>query len=95
MALLYYWRPDNYLRDRDFGFGYHLNQNNPLLTTLQENDSLWAFTRRQRDGIYVLGCRANRSRGDPERPEVSLWAYRVWADLNQLPQLGLDSHDRS
>jgi hypothetical protein len=25
--VLYYWRPDNYLRDRRFGFGYHLNQN--------------------------------------------------------------------
>src|SRR5215831_10470997 len=26
MPLLYYWRPDNYSRDRSFGFGYHLNQ---------------------------------------------------------------------
>ena len=26
MALLYYWRPDNYGRDLDFGAGYHLNQ---------------------------------------------------------------------
>jgi hypothetical protein len=26
MALLYYWRPDNYRRDLDFGAGYHLNQ---------------------------------------------------------------------
>lgn len=30
MALLYYWRPDNYQRDLDFGAGFHLNQGNPV-----------------------------------------------------------------
>jgi hypothetical protein len=31
MALLYYWRPDNYRRDLDFGAGFHLNQGSAVL----------------------------------------------------------------
>jgi hypothetical protein len=56
VPLLYYWRPGNYSRDREFGFGYHLNQNNALLTSMREGDSLWAFTRRRVDGLYVLAA---------------------------------------
>lgn len=55
MSVLYYWRPDNYIRDRKFGFGYHLNQNSPVLTSLQAGNSVWAFTR---DGLgrYILAA---------------------------------------
>ena len=53
-ALLYYWRPDNYARDRAFGFGYHLNQNSQAMDRAVPGDSLWAFTRRDRDSLYVL-----------------------------------------
>lgn len=55
MPLLYYWRPDNYLRDLDMGAGYHLNQANPLLRQVDLGDSLWAFTR-NRHGRYVLAA---------------------------------------
>src|SRR5438552_2231721 len=56
MPLLYYWRPDNYARDRRFGFGYHLNQNSPRMADASPGDSLWAFTRRRGDGLYVLAA---------------------------------------
>ena len=45
MALLYYWRPDNYRRDLDFGAGYHLNQGSAVLHHVEAGDSVWAFTR--------------------------------------------------
>jgi hypothetical protein len=56
MALLYYWRPDNYVRDRAFGFGYHLNQDSRRLAEMTAGDGIWAFTRRRRDGLYVLAA---------------------------------------
>ena len=56
MSLLYFWRLDNYRRDRVFGFGYHLNQNSPAMATVGPGDSLWAFTRRARDGLYLLAA---------------------------------------
>jgi hypothetical protein len=56
VPLLYYWRPDNYSRDREFGFGYHLNQNNALVSSVREGDSLWAFTRNKANGLYVLAA---------------------------------------
>ncbi len=56
MPLLYYWRWDNYIRDRAFGFGYHLNQNSAAMLQVQPGDSLWAFTRREPDKQYVLAA---------------------------------------
>lgn len=44
MPLIYYWRGDNYRRDLDYGAGYHLNQNIPLLHEIDAGDSLWACT---------------------------------------------------
>ena len=80
MPLLYYWRPDNYRRDLDQGAGFNLNQANPILHSIEQGDSLWAFSRTQ-DGRYVLAA------------ELVVWAktinptgfrygkYRVWGDL--------------
>lgn len=56
MPLLYYWRKDNYYTDLDMGAGYHLNQANPLLHSIDIGDSLWAFTR-SKIGDYVLVLR--------------------------------------
>lgn len=55
MDVLYFWRRDNYQRDQRFGFGYHLNQNSPVLSRVQEGDTVWAFTRDSR-GRYVLAA---------------------------------------
>jgi 5-methylcytosine-specific restriction enzyme A len=45
MALLYFWRLDNYRRDLDFGAGFHLNQASAVLHHVEVGDSVWAFTR--------------------------------------------------
>ena len=55
MALLYYWRGDNYWRDLNMGAGYHLNQANSLLHRIEIGDSLWAFTRNHSER-YVLAA---------------------------------------
>ena len=34
MPLLYYWKLENYARDRVFGLGYHLNQNSPAMANV-------------------------------------------------------------
>ena len=91
MPLLYYWRPDNYARDRNFGFGYHLNQNNPLLTGMGEGDSLWAFTRRRRDGLYVLAAELIVRAVTSNVPHYRYGAYRVWGDLELSRYFDIDS----
>ena len=55
MALIYHWQSENYYRDAKFGFGYHLNQGNSLMQSLQAGDSLWAFTRNKLM-LYVLAA---------------------------------------
>ena len=55
MALLYYWRPDNYRRDLDFGAGFHLSQGSATLHRVEVGDSVWAFTRNV-GGRYVLAA---------------------------------------
>ena len=54
MPLLYYWRPDNYMRDLDNGAGYHLNQLNPLMHSIDIGDTLWAFTRNKSGGYAIV-----------------------------------------
>jgi 5-methylcytosine-specific restriction protein A len=81
VALLYYWRPDNYARDRRFGFGYHLNQNNPSLAAAARGDAVWAFTRRRSDGLYVLAADL-RVRAVTRNPAGYRYGrHRVWADV--------------
>ena len=55
MNLFYFWRGDNYRRDRDYGVGFHLNEGNPLLHQIAIGESLWAFTQKL-DGRYALAA---------------------------------------
>ncbi len=79
MPLLYYWKPENYRRDREFGFGFHLNQNSPAMLRTAPGDSLWAFTRR-RDGFYVLAAHLIVRGITHNVPGYRYGKYRVWAD---------------
>ena len=81
MPALYYWRPDNYRRDRDFGFGYHLNQNSPVMAALGKGDSVWAFTRRKRDGVYVLAAELVVRAVTRNPPNYRYGKYRIWGDM--------------
>lgn len=83
MALLYYWRPDNYARDRAFGFGYHLNQDSPRLAAMPRGDSLWAFTRRRTDGLYVLAAELVVRAVTRNVPHYRYGRFRVWGDLER------------
>lgn len=90
MPLLYYWRPDNYQRDRAFGFGYHLNQNSPALGTITPGDSLWAFTRRSRDGMYVLAAELIVRAVTRNPPNYRYGKFRVWGDLRSSRYFNVD-----
>jgi 5-methylcytosine-specific restriction enzyme A len=83
MPLLYYWRPDNFGRDRTFGFGFHLNQNSPAMATVAPGESLWAFTRRPSDGSYVLAAEliVRALTRNPHNFRYGGW--RVWGDLHR------------
>jgi 5-methylcytosine-specific restriction protein A len=82
MALLYYWRPDNYQRDLDFGAGFHLNQGNPVLHQVEIGDSVWAFTRNGQ-GRYVLAAEVVVRAKTRNRPDFRYGPYRVWGDLTR------------
>ena len=79
MPLLYFWRADNYRRDRAFGFGFHLNQNASTMKKAGAGDSLWAFTRR-RDGLYVLAAELIVRAVTHNVPGYRYGKYRVWGD---------------
>lgn len=83
MALLFYWQPDNYARDREFGFGFHLNQNSPAMAAARPGDSVWAFTRRQRDGLYVLAAELVVRAVTRNPPNYRYGRYRIWGDLHR------------
>lgn len=80
MALLYYWRGDNYRRDLDFGAGYHLNQGTSALHEISKGESLWAFTRRI-DGTYVLAADLVARSKTLNPPGYRYGRYRLWGDL--------------
>lgn len=83
MPLLYYWRPDNYARDQEFGFGYHLSQNSPAMASALPGDSSWAFTRRRRDGRYILAAELVVRAVTRNRPAYRYGTYRAWCDLER------------
>lgn len=82
MALLYYWRGDNYRRDLDLGAGYHLNQGSPRLHDIEIGDSLWAFTRLP-DGRYVLAAELVVQAKTFNPPRFRYGRYRLWGDLRR------------
>lgn len=90
MPLLYYWRPDNYRRDRAFGFGFHLNQDAPAMLTAAPGDSLWAFTRRPSDGLYVLAAELIVKLVTHNPPNYLYGRYRVWGDLRHSRYFDID-----
>ena len=87
MHALYYWRPDNYRRDLDYGAGYHLNQSSPRLHDIAIGESLWAFTR-NKSNRYVLAAelvvkaRTFNARG------FRYGEYRVWAEVVNRAERG-------
>jgi hypothetical protein len=82
MPLLYYWHPDNYRRDLDMGAGFHLNQSNPLLHSVEIGDSLWAFTR-NRSGRYVLAAELVVKARTRNPPYFRYGPFRIWGDLKE------------
>lgn len=90
MGFLYYWRPDNHRRDRRFGFGYHLNQSSPSLADARPGESVWAFTRRARDGRYVLAAELVVRAVTTNRPGHRYGRYRVWGDLERSRYFDVD-----
>lgn len=81
MPLLYYWRPDNYMRDLDMGAGYHLNQANPLLHRIAISDTLWAFTRKKGGGYAIAAKLVVRAKTINPRKFI-YGRYRLWGDLD-------------
>ena len=81
MPLLYYWKPDNYYRDLDFGASYHLNQKNPLLHEIEIGDSLWALTRNRKTGRYVLAAELIIKAKTFNSEGFRYGKYRVWGSL--------------
>lgn len=90
MPLLYYWRPDNYHRDCVFGFGYHLNQNSPAMATVSRGDSLWAFTRRGRDGLCVLAAELVVKALTHNPRNYRYGIYRIWGDPDSSRYFDVD-----
>lgn len=92
--VLYYWRPDNYARDRRFGFGYHLNQSSPALTDLEPGETIWAFTRDQL-GRYVLAAALVVKAVTRNPPNHRYGAHRVWGDLERTRYFDIDAGPRA
>ena len=82
MALLYYWRGDNYRRDLDHGAAYHLNQSSASLHEIQLGESVWAFTRRV-DGAYALAAELVAKAKTRNPPGYRYGPYRIWGDLGR------------
>lgn len=90
MPLLYYWRSDNYYRDLDMGAGYHLNQANPLMHSIDIGDSLWAFTR-NRQKRYVLAAELVVRAKTLNPPNFRYGRYRLWGDLHYSRYFQVDN----
>ena len=87
---LYYWRPDNYERDRVFGFGYHLNQNSPAMLDIHPGESLWEFTRQRQDNSYVLAAELRVRAVTRNAPNDHYGRYRIWGDLDAIRYFDVD-----
>lgn len=93
MPLLYYWRPDNYRRDLDWGAGYHLNQATPRLHEVDLGDSLWAFTRAG-DGRYALAAELVVRARTRNPAGFRYGGYRLWGDLERSRYFRVDGQPR-
>lgn len=91
MPLLYYWKPDNYYRDLDFGASYHLNQKNPLLHEIEIGDSLWALTRSKKTGRYALVAELIIKAKTLNPDGFRYGSYRVWGSLTASRYFDVDN----
>src|SRR5262245_13652392 len=89
MPLLYHWQNDNYYRDAKFGFGYHLNQGNPLMNDLLPGDILWAFTRNKAK-IYVFAAELVVRACTKNPPNYRYGPYRIWGDIQKSRYFDID-----
>ena len=80
MPLLYFWTGENYRRDLDLGVGFHLNQANKTLHSINIGDSLWAFTRNSQKR-YVLAAELIIKAKTKNPPNYRYGQYRVWGDI--------------
>jgi len=90
MALIYHWQSENYYRDAEFGFGYHLNQGNSLMQSLQAGDSLWAFTRNKLK-LYVFAAELVVRACTKNPPNYRYGGYRIWADIQKSRYFDVDN----
>lgn len=79
MSLLYHWKGENHARDLAAGVGYHLNQGNPLMHTLEIGESLWAFSR-AKSGHYFLAAELVTSTLTRNPEGYRYGPYRVWGN---------------
>jgi 5-methylcytosine-specific restriction protein A len=82
MALLYFWRHDNYRRDLDYGVGFHLNQRSATLHDIELGDSLWAFTRGPGGG-YALAAELVATAKTYNQQGYRYGRCRLWGDLRR------------
>jgi hypothetical protein len=81
VPLLFYWQRDNYLRDRAYGFGFHLNQSSPAMARVRPGESIWAFTQRRRDRTYVLAAELIVKAVTRNPPGYHYGTHRAWGSL--------------
>jgi hypothetical protein len=83
MALLFFWRGENYPNDMvKYGKSYGLNQNNELMNKVKKGEHIWAFTRRD-DKTYVLAldlCILSKQVNTPQDPGYEYGIYNVEGD---------------
>lgn len=91
MLLLYYWKPENYYRDLDFGASYHLNQKNPLLHEIEIGDSLWALTRSKKTARYALAAELIIKARTLNPDGFRYGSYRVWGSLTASRYFDVDN----
>ena len=92
MPLLYYWRADNYRNDLDIGAGFHLNQANPLMHSVESGESLWAFTR-SRAGQYVLAAELVVKAKTFNPPGFKYGRYRLWGDIHHSRYFAVEGQE--
>lgn len=71
------------------GAGYHLNQANPKLHSIDIGDSLWAFTRNKKNR-YVLAAQLVIKAKTENPPNFRYGRYRVWGDVSQSRYFKVD-----
>ena len=91
MPLFYYWKPENYARDLDFGASYHLNQKNPLLHDIEIGDSLWALTRSKKTGCYAIAAELIIKAKTFNPDSFRYGKYRVWGSLAASRYFDIDN----